>query len=293
MARFLGLLIFGAIAIALAPALLSSGSPWGIGIAILLMFFIVPGLASALLGKLMGGGLGFLAAIALALFMLNNPRACSLSPVPAGDVGNVTELSRFAYFAESEYDTCLGGYVNASQIQPLRTAVDRCDADAADYVSRCVPTVQETWWILDKEGTCRDRASQAAWRPCAQRAVGEYYPDALGACQGRSTTTGLMRRIAGLFSGQSDASGGSTQSAGQAQASYDTSCLVRTYNYYLGYIKKDLGCQQYTATVHDGTNPPRLVLTDEPKYQACIVESLIVNVGDTGRQAAQQCQVAR
>jgi hypothetical protein len=290
MARLLGLLIFGAIAIALAPSLLSSGSAWGIGLAILLMFFLLPKLA----GSLMGGGIGFLAVVALALFALNNPRACSLASIPTGDVGNVTELSRIAYFAESEYDTCLGGYINASQIQPLRTAVDRCDASAAEYVNRCLPTVQEEWWILDKEGACRDRASEAAWRPCAQTAVGEYYPDALGACQGRSTYTGLMRRIAGLFSGQSTATGGSTPSGTSTpNASYDTTCLVRTYNYYLGYIKKDLGCQQFTATQYEDGKQPRVVVTDEAKYQECIVESLIVNVGDTGRQAAQQCQVQR
>lgn len=293
MARFLVLLIVGAVAISVGPALLSSGSPWGIGIAILLMFFIIPGLAGALLGKVMGSGLGFLAAIALALFVLNNPQACSLSPVPAGDVGNVTELSRFAYLAESEYDTCLAGYINASQIQPLRTAAERCQATATDYVNRCLPTVQDQWWILDKAGVCRDRASAAEWRPCAQRALGEYYPDAIGACQGRSTTTGLMRRVAGLFSGLSDSTSGSRQTGQQTSAAYDTGCLVRTYNFYLGFIKKDLGCNQFTATEHVEGLPPRVIATDEAKYQECIVQSLIVNLGDTGRQAAQQCQVAR
>ncbi|MEQ1573452.1 MAG: hypothetical protein ABL993_04335 [Vicinamibacterales bacterium] len=284
---------FGFAAISLVPSLLTGNGPWALGLGIILLFFVLPYIGKSLLGTALGGGLGGLLLVGgLLFFFLGNARSCDTGSAPRGSVGTPLDLNRIGYLAESEYDTCLAGYINAEAAQnsQLRTAAQQCQVAADASVSSCLTRVQDQWWNLDKAGTCRDEASATAWRPCAIRALQGRAADsgnvAIGMCEGRTVTTGLMRRVAGLFSKQSPSTG-ATQSSPPPSA-YDTNCLGNAFNSNLGSMP-DLQCNQYTSRVIDGRGQ-RIVIDDLPRFQDCMIQSLVKGMGDRGTQLVNACR---
>ncbi len=295
MIRFLMIAFFGFAAISLAPALLEGNGPWALGLGIILLFFVVPHIGKVLLGTALGGGLGGLVLVGGLLFLfLGNARACDTGSAPRGSVGTPLDLNRIGYLAESEYDTCLAGYINAEAAQnsPLRTAARQCQVDADASVNSCLTRVQDQWWNLDKTGTCRDEASATVWRSCAMRAMQSRAADngnlAIGMCEGRTVTTGLMRRVAGLFSKQSPSPDASQTSA--PPPVYDTTCLGNAFNRNLGSMP-DLQCNQYTSRVIDNQGQ-RIVVDDLPRFQDCMIQSLVKGMGASGTQLVNACRVS-
>jgi hypothetical protein len=110
MMKFLGYAIAGFAPLAIAPVLFKSGGPVGTGLAILILFFIVAFIANKLLGIAVGG-FGFVVVLVVMILFLNNPRSCSTKGSPTSDLGKLTEANRLGYFAVSDYDQCIQGFV--------------------------------------------------------------------------------------------------------------------------------------------------------------------------------------
>jgi len=262
--KFLLWVIAGFVALIVAPQFLAAGgSAVGIGIGIFLLFFIAPAIARYLIGTMLGSIVGTVILIGLVALLFGNPRACSSANLPIGDPGTVTDVARIGYLAESDFDRCLLRYIDgeAASNPRLSAAAQSCQASADVEVTRCMARVGEHWWNFDKAGSCRDEVSRTSWRTCARTALQTNSDNegnvAFGACQGMSVSTGLMRRVAGLFSGQSDPS--SSQAASPPpppSGNYDLDCLVVNYNANNEAISKLMwegklppgGCGQYTGT---------------------------------------------
>ena len=297
MRKFLGYAIAGFVLLAIAPALFKSG-PVGTGLAILILFFIVAFIAKKLLGMAVGG-VGFFVVLVVVLLFLNNPQSCSTKGSPTSDLGKLTEVNRLGYFAVSDYDRCIQGFVvqQASVNTRMENAAAACAADATAFYNACLPRVEDEWWHFDKPGYCRDLATRSVWRSCVLRAL-DTMTDAgdlaRTSCMDKSLTTGLMKEIAGLFSFASYWSGSSDSSSSpssQPAVRYNTSCLVQVFNSNLGYMP-ELNCNQYTSTVFYPDGRKQVETNNEAAFQDCLVRSITQGLKEQGTQLVNAC-VAR
>jgi hypothetical protein len=232
--KFLIGVILAFVALSLAPSLISQGgSGWVIGLGILLMFFVGPGIVSWLVGRVLGSVAGLLLFVALLAFFLTNPTGCpSLPRSLGGDAGQIAQLASASFLAQSDYDKCVQGYIG-QEVGNAGLAADAqaCQAEADRAVTSCLGRIGEHFWNLDKPGSCRAEVSQTSWRSCAETAVRRHGGDAGEAalldCSQKSKSVGLMQRIAGIISGQSE---GSAPRPAINPASYDYNCLVINHN---------------------------------------------------------------
>ena len=286
--KFLIGIIAAFVVLTLAPSLLSQGSSaWAIGLGILLMFFIGPGLVSWLVGAVLGSAAGSLLFVALLAFFLTNPRACAMVPRSlGGNAGQIVELATANFLAESDYDKCVQGYIgqaagNASLAQDTRA----CQADADRAVASCLGVIGEHFWNLDKAGSCRAEVSETSWRPCAERAIRSHAGDAgeaaLLGCSQRNKTVGLMQRIAGIISGQSESS---APRPAIDPASYDYGCLVLRHNENNRAIS-DLILANKLPSGGCGRFP----VESREQFQ-CLVDSLSA-LGPSGVEEANSCRL--
>jgi hypothetical protein len=286
--KFLIGVILAFVALSLAPALLSQGgSGWAIGLGILLLFFVGPGIVSWLVGAALGSRIGGILVFGLILFFMANPRACPGLPRGlGGDAGQIAELASARFQAESDYDECVQDYIDQeARNAALTEDALACQAEADRAVTSCLGRIGEHFWNFDKPGSCRAEASETSWRTCAETAIRRHADDAgeaaLLGCSQRSKTTGLMRRIAGIISGQSEPSPPPPPPVNPA--AYDYGCLVQKHND---------NNQAISNLINTGKLPaggcPRFPVESQEQFQ-CLVDSLSA-LGPAGVDVANSCK---
>jgi hypothetical protein len=145
--KFLIGVILAFVALSLAPALLSQGgSAWAVGLGILLLFFVGPGIVSWLVGAAFGSRVGGFLVFGLILFFMANPRACPGLPRGlGGDAGQIVELASVRFLAESDYDECVQGYIRKEDRNAaLAEDALACQAEADRAVASCLGRIGNT-----------------------------------------------------------------------------------------------------------------------------------------------------